>query len=330
MWRSASRALLLGLALWGCASLTGAPGRDPDAELVDVSSRMLGSLIDDKARLLGVAHRLTMAAAPRCGPLARPRVGALLGSGESARNAWVREAGERDHGLSSELRVLRLVPGGAFERAGIQEGDALLAIGDASPGSLGDLRRYLVLQQRDDFSVRIRRGDEERAFSIRLDMACPVLFELSSETILVPRRRDRIVVWVARGLLHYAHSDDRLAAALAHQLAHMLFDLEGQSDLDSELRADRLGLALATGAGYDAAEVIAYWEDVARAHPQLVLPRPRSATRRAILAEFYDHYDLARRMGPLREAVSQLASGPSPARLAGRPGGTGVPDAPAE
>lgn len=321
-------ALVVALALAGCASDPGpAASTASEAELVDFGSQMLGTLIEEKSRLLDVAHRLTTASAERCGSLARPRIGALVGSGGTAETEWLREAMARDHGLTDELRVIHLVPGGAFERAGVRVGDALLSIDGKTPRSLGALRQTLLAERLALFRLRFRRGDREWASTLRLDLACPVQFELAAEAELLVRTRDKIIALVPRGLLVYAETDDRLAAALAHQLAHILYDVAGQTDRAAEQRADRHGIALAALADFDPSEAIPYWEDMARVYPWLVLPRPDVARpvagrvpfggspreRRRWIAWYHDHHDLARRMGGLRRALAADGNAGPPA-----------------
>jgi hypothetical protein len=112
-------------------------------------------------------------------------------------------------------------------------------------------------------------------------------------------------------LVLYAQDDDVLAAALAHALAHLLFDDGAVDDLAAEQRADQMGILLAGAAGYDVDATVGYWEEMARAYPWIVAPRRSRGFGRDSFRSFgarvlYDHHDLARRMPGIRARVAEV------------------------
>lgn len=111
----------------------------------------------------------------------------------------------------------------------------------------------------------------------------------------------------------YASDDDVLAAAMAHAMAHALFNKRNESPIENERRADRVGIETASLAGFDVRKTIDYWEDLARAYPYLINPDPghrsvkRSRTwsgRRGSPARgHHGHYEIAKRFRDIRAFV---------------------------
>jgi predicted Zn-dependent protease len=128
-----------------------------------------------------------------------------------------------------------------------------------------------------------------------------VILDFALAPALVPWKASTFVGGVPLGLVQFLDDDSELAAVLSHQLAHLLFDREGDDLIARELRADRLGLYVAARAGYDVSAAPRAWEKIASEVPYVIFT-PESALQDL----FFPHAMLALRMDPLRAAVQEI------------------------
>jgi hypothetical protein len=315
--RGQSRPLLGCLALlasWGCVSNTPDPNKEAIAEELNaVASELFVDLIVEKSRLLDMQYRLNLARAESCESVARPQFGVLTGSSSTLDEDYLKEVAARDGIVAEALTIVHVVSGSPFGAAGMRVGDEILEINAQIVESHSQLVE-LRMRSTTATSTRVRflRDQEEMTLEIPVETACPTIFQLAaSESLLT--RSNRAVIQVPRGLVAYAQDDDLLAAALAHGMAHALFDREDQTHFQNEERADSLGIETAAMAGFDVSPTIGYWEDIARAYPYFVLPHPtervKSRDRRiTTLIEGWGrqpHYEIAKRFPGIRHYVKR-------------------------
>jgi len=280
----------------------------------------VASLVEDRRRLLEIEYALATATAQRCGALARPHAGVLLTQAEAFEDAALRESLVEDFDPGQHTTVVYAVPGGPFDRAGIRPGDRLLEIDGKSLDSPAHFIE--TLHETNELSlveIRLQRGTAQQDVTVGLDAACPVLTSVSLSQRLITHQPRRLHVSVPLGVIRLLPDVDTLAVAVAHEVAHALFDDPGDTWLVQEQHADRNGLLLAAEAGFDPAGALAYWERVAVEYPWLIAA-PSSAKGSPASEEFagYTHYGIGARLQAIRATVEELET--QHTRIRARPG----------
>lgn len=276
----------------------------------EVGAEMMAELVEVRSRILDIEYALTTRVAANCGELARPRAGVLLSKHESFEDARLRRVASQTLEVGDALTIVHLVPGTPLERAGLKRGDQIVSVDDIMLKSAEDLID-LSHGNSENRPVHIgfRRGDELREVVVQLAPACPVYFALASTAMAVPWQEGELVVAIPFGLVTFAESEDELAVAAAHQLAHVMYDGEGIDERELESRADHMGILFAHAAGFDVSVAPRYWERVALEYPWLISGRSsgsrRDRNRVNRLTEFdrYPHGGIAERMEGIRAAV---------------------------
>lgn len=279
----------------------------------EIGADMLGDLLSDRGRVLDIEYRLVRTARMKCGDLVRPHAGAVAASEASFDDDSVRAVAADMVGTDADVRLVHVTPGGSFAKAGLRAGDEVLEIDGQALASGADLDRYLLAEPRASVSVLFRRGESTpQTVQVALDPACPIRFQLVPSASLVPWQSSRLLLHVSDTLVRSV-DDDTLAVAMAHQVAHALFDQPTDDAVAAEDRADRIGLELATLSGFDVEGAPRYWEEVAIEHPRLIGPADSmwkplawSAERRHWWAP-PQHPEIALRLPAIREISS---SGP--------------------
>jgi len=320
--RSSTRNFLLAMstsfALCGCGGPIRPPPMTPteiSEEVEEIGGEMIDELVAARARIQDIEFRLLRAASPLCGQWNRPYVGVLVTEKGSFKERKIREVAGDVLLTSEAVTIVHVARGGSFDRSGLRAGDELISIAGEQIESADDLmKRVLELEVKSTVVVRYRRdGILEGSAMVRMDPACPVRFVYATSPLIVPWQVERVLVAIPLGLLKYATDDATLAVAMAHQLAHALFDKPGDDPLDSEKRADSMGIRIAAAAGFDASVATAYWEGVAAEYPTLIhRESPGTAaiygleTRYEMLA----HGDIARRLEGIRSEIERQAGAP--------------------
>jgi hypothetical protein len=262
-------------------------------------------------RVTTVGYRLATAAAGLCAdsvPLAGVEVHDLSLYGGASR-----DDARRAFGLGDAPQVLAVAAGSPLARAGLEPGDALVAIGSAPvPGGAG-LDRVERIDTALEAGARggmldlvIGHGGAQRTLHAALEKGCPSRFVVrvadSAEA-----EADGHYVEITSGYVELADNDDALALVLGHELAHNIlghrarlerqgvrygiaqhFGRNARLIRETEIEADRLSVDLAARAGFDVTRAIAFRERQWRGLDQTLLrspthpsPRERLATLRA-------------------------------------------------
>ena len=281
-----------------------APGLSPQmAAAADTLTRMAAQ----QDRLYKVAAPLLIQNAELCKGQARN----LLGF--TAKNRWsypgeYNEAAHVAFGMDERLQVTSVLAGSGAARAGLQNGDVLLAAagkplptGKNALSEAGSIFGKIIATQAS-LPMTIARRDNERQIAIPVTRACAFAIELGNADN-VNAYADGSRVLVTRGMIQFARDDDELAFVLARTMAHNMLNhpviqrnqatigsiidnlrsiapdtslLIGSGGIkampaDADAAADRLGIYLAARAGYDTSDAPAFWKRLAETHPATVL-----------------------------------------------------------
>ncbi len=220
------------------------------------------------ARVAAIGHRLAVANTALCREVVnRP---GLIVHDITQYAPQLRAAARSELGLGDRPTVLAVVQESDARRAGLFGGDIIMAIDGVAvqPGSAdrasyatvarvsGDLARAMT-----DPPATVSVYRKNRAVEVPLhgDAGCASRFELVPGGKLNASADGR-VVQISAKLLEFAGSEDAVAMALAHELAHnalghpALLKARGRSAKNvrlTEEEADRLGLYMVARAGYD-------------------------------------------------------------------------------
>jgi hypothetical protein len=244
-----------------------------------------------------------------------------------------------EFGLDRGPSVLAVVEGSPAAEAGLLAGDLLLSVNGssfASPLRVAEIRdearrRMAVEATEAQLETQLRLGAvtlqisrKGREFSVRLSprSGCPVRVRLAPSPRLNAFAIRGYAIVTTR-LLAAIRSDDELAIALGHEIAHnVLKHMDRLEEMGvpssgmlrrigknaalvraTEAEADRLGLKLAWAAGYDPSAAIPYRRRMEEAHGGS--------------GQFSTHPSAEERERLLREVLAELgvqASDPSPQR----------------
>jgi hypothetical protein len=237
-------------------------------------------------QLATIAHRLVTANAPICAERA-PAPGFVL----HARDQYAPEERARVTaalGFPAPVAVEAVVAGSAAARAGMGEGDGLVAVnGRPLPANEGatassvhrDAARASIESAPADAPLRLtlRRDGQDREVAVPASPGCRSSFELVLGPDLIAHADGATVqigsAWFARV------SDDEVAVLVAHELAHNILGHRARLDAAgvsrgmlaevgrngrlirrTEEEADRLSVHLLRNAGYDPRIAIRFWQ----------------------------------------------------------------------
>ncbi len=286
----------MALARWLIAalSLIAAPATasvDPVlvASLRDLAARDL--------RIASVAYRLQTASVAHCSD--HMRLSGLIVQDASQYRGDLRSAVASVFGLRTLPTVISIVAGSAGDRAGLRAGDAIEAINGADfpeqdgaiHGEQADGERFAAIVdrlddafQKGEVHLRIRRSSETLQITMTGDPACrsDVQLDLGQTR---NAHADGRTISVTQGLLDFTRSDDELAFAIGHELAHNILKhhdyLEstrtshglfrglgsnGRRLRETERQADYWGIYLVAWAGYDPHAAAIFWRRMVRTH----------------------------------------------------------------
>ena len=287
--------------LAGCVG-TGAPALDAETlreAQLEQGRRLAGGALEVRGRLTDLDLALTEASSEFCGRLSRPKLGGIFGS-SAAFSGAARLVAEESFRLGQEPTVAHVTPRGPLDRAQILPGDRILRIEGTAVTTLDQLGKLLEAHPLH-MALTLARGDQMLERTVEPAVACPVNLEFAFSPGLVPFKSSRFVAGVPLGLLNFLDDDSELAVVLSHQVAHLLFDRDGDSLTVREERADRLGLFMVARAGYDVKAAPRAWEKLAAETPYLIF-EPRSE----FVDSFFPHAMLAQRMDGIRAAVQEI------------------------
>lgn len=274
----------------------------------------LAALRTQDRRVLTIGWRLTEAMADLC--RAEPGLGWTLHDLSQYRPG-LRNAVRAVFGLDDrDLGVLALASEGPAARAGVREGDVLVAFGRArfdgrrslpATATHAPLARDLGLIEGETgeapVSVRVRRAGQVVDLVVAPRRHCPWPVQVETSPRLFAAS-DGVRISVSSALAGFAARDDDLAFIVAHEMAHNLHRPEATGQRPGsrarEAEADRIGLILAARAGYETSGAGAFMTALARrAGPRLPWfgGHPPAAERTAALDRLHLWIAAERRAG---------------------------------
>lgn len=233
-------------------------------------------------RLAAIGHRLAVANAPLCDRL-QPASGIVVHA-LAQYDAGERDAVRRVFGFETPVAVEALVPGGPAAQAGVQPGEALIAVeGRPVPtGGEGIADRDAALDLIESeapggvLDLTLRSAGRMRSVAVPTVPACRARFELLLGRGSYAGADGRVVKLGERFLERY--TDEEIAVVAAHELAHVIlrhadrlnaagvdrgllkeFGRNGRLFRRTEREADELGVHLLANAGYDPMAAARFW-----------------------------------------------------------------------
>lgn len=310
---------LLALAAFGGAAASAAA--QPPASAAPAPAP--GSFLrESDHRIVSIVYRLGLAGRAHC-PEPFPLTGLAFHHLGEYRPQDRAEAIAR-YAVDRGIGVLSVVEDSPAARAGLAAGDVLVAVNGSpfpSPAAIAaepdeDLRRDRMSAAEELLEEQLRRGsarlDVLRAGQVRTATLAPVagcpargrLARSGQENAFADGR----YAIMTTGFLGFFRSDDELAVALAHELAHNILrhpqQLEAQGVPKggimrqigrnarlvraTEEEADRLSVRLLAAAGYDLDAIIPFWRRL-YARPdamlQIISAHPSRRARERIIGE---------------------------------------------
>lgn len=225
----------------------------------------------DMERLANVSWRLRVAAGATC-----PRATGLSGITIDHIEAYDkrdRDALQALFAMGESPQIAAVAQDSPAAQAGLRPGDLILAI-DGLPTerivakvqdrTLVSDEVERVLERRDGsgpMSLRIERADKAEERQVRPRLVCAADFEIKTDGSIDAYSGDGRIA-ISTGVIAFARSDDELALVAGHELAHVIYGDDRAKGLSNrrymEDRADLLGAALLTCAGYDKATAVEY------------------------------------------------------------------------
>lgn len=221
-------------------------------------------LKQDMVRLGMIEWRLRSAAASSCSLLAAD-VGLIIDD----RRAYDRKDWpllSRTIGLQDDPLVIGVVGAGPAARAGMREGDAILAVGGQSVTAIVERRKAGALvaealveeiaasDPAQPAALSVRRNGEMLQVRIQPARHCAARLVLVTNGS-VDAHSDSRNVAISTGLIAFARNDDEIALAAGHEMAHIMLHHRKGGGISARRRmeddADSLGLRLMRCAGYD-------------------------------------------------------------------------------
>lgn len=119
--------------------------------------------------------------------------------------------------------IIAVLENSPAQRAGIKEGDVLLSLNDKGISNFRDYYHISNKLNNDQIlRIKISRGKKIINFSFKTES-----IPFNIPVVMVPREdvnaaTDGRAIYVTYGLMNFIHSEDEIAAVLAHELAHIV------------------------------------------------------------------------------------------------------------
>jgi hypothetical protein len=220
---------LIILALSACARpQTAPPAIDAKLQRQEVNKERELAVIEQfqqQKRVYGVSGQLLMGAVPFCGAKIHRIMGFTAANRQAFPVAFRIAVGRAKH-FDDRIMVADVMPGSPAERAGLQEGDFLLGVGDYNTargeGATKDLVTHvaqILAANPAQVTARLQRGDAVFTAAIAPVLACdyPVAI-VPGESINAFATGKAVFVY--QGMVRFAQTDEELATVIGHELAH--------------------------------------------------------------------------------------------------------------
>jgi hypothetical protein len=286
-------------------------------------------------RIVSIVYRLGLGGRAHC-PASFPLTGLAFHHLADYRPED-RAAAAARYGLDRGIGILSVVEGSPAAEARIAAGDVIVSVngnGFPSPHDIANQRRardrramiraaeelFETHLRRGPAALEVRRGTQVRTVTLRPLPGCPARGRLARSDQDGAFADGRYAI-MTTDFLDFFRSDEELAVALAHELAHNILGHPDQLREEgvpnnflrhlgrnarlvraTEVEADRLSVRLLHGAGYDLDAVLPFWRRLlGRLDSRLMVisAHPGMAARERYLSE---------------EIAAVRAAAPAPAR----------------
>lgn len=219
-------ALVLAALLASCAPKTVRPTIDPSLA-ADEAERQREMVVREELAMLrrldDVAVPIMLANAPVCDKTTHI-AGFNVGNVHVIKDKEWRAAWRKAGGLGEHLTVLSVATGGPADRAGLREGDEIVAVnGVTAPFGIDAKERWAEaakpLQEGKPLELKLRRADGEHVLPLFPEQACAYPAALSIDPDVNAYADGKRIV-VLSGMMDFMRSDDDLALIVGHELAH--------------------------------------------------------------------------------------------------------------
>ena len=211
-------------------------------------------------------------------------------------------------GMDERLQVTNVLNGSGAARAGLRQGDTLLAAGGTplppGPDALSQAGAIFgpIMSKQASLPLSVERDGAVRDLTVPVTRACAFVIELGNADN-INAYADGSRVMVTRGMLGFARNDDELAYVVARTMAHnmlghaatqrnaatigsiidnltaitpdtsMLIGSGGIKAMPAadDVAADRLAIYLLARAGYRIEGASAFWKRLAATYPARIL-----------------------------------------------------------
>lgn len=228
-------------------------------------------LRQDMGRLSNVVWRLRLAAGETC-PRSSGQTGITIDH-IGAYNPGDRAALQILFAMGESPQIAAVAQGSPAAQAGLQVGDLLLAI-DGRPAAqvVAEAPDSALVSQEveralerpagsDALTLLIERAGKVAEYKVVPWFVCAAVFVIRTDMGIEAYSGDGQVA-ISTGVIRFARTDDELALVVGHELAHVIARDDRAKSVSSrrhmEDRADLVGAALLTCAGYDEAKAIEY------------------------------------------------------------------------
>jgi hypothetical protein len=245
--------------------------------LKDLQGQAVALQHERQKRITEVWYRLTSANAQFCDS----RVKGSLGVGLGYNGLYAKpfhESYQRLYGIGSTPQIIYMHPKGAAAKAGLREGDQIIAVdGKILPKRSADnidlwLQDNLLPILGRKKQVRLTVQDQQGAKSTTTVYPKPVCrhpIKLLSVNAISASEVDNLRVYITTGMVRFLKNDDQLAWILGHELAHITLHSKGSNE-KSEFLADYVGSYFTARAGYDPEEILEFWQRWAAEDPPAI------------------------------------------------------------
>ena len=320
------------MRLWAFALLlalaTPAASVNSDAKVGGDTQASLLALQRDDQRVADTAWRIASRNADTC-----PKLWAALGVSLHHVSQYApayRAAAQAAFGLDETYpSLLAVAEGSPASAAGLKPNDTLRAVNGADLASTS--KKQITAASYDAVSaamaalealpeqkvaiLSIERGGQRLEISVTPQNVCRSRVELAPGNA-VNANANGLVAQISGRLVNWVGSDDELALVIAHEMAHNLLDhpkrlneksvlsglatsvgLAGKAQRQMELEADRVGIIMAAGAGYNYKIAPDFWARLNSNSPLasfLATTHPTTRARRENAQRVVDDLDVKR------------------------------------
>ncbi len=258
--------------LASCADTAKIPPHSPEmAEREEAALRVSSVEIFKQRleRLIRVHYEISVANVELCGSNVHGSLGAEFDI-ISRHPKEFRDAQTRVFGITDAVTVRIVVPGSVADYAGLLPGDQIIAVDEhnAEDESWIDNTLLPIIHKGNFLTLTVKRPAGTIMIEVRPAMVCSYPVELDFDDDITAKTNG-VTIAVTTGALRFIASDDEVAFAITHEMAHNLLDLHGGYQSD-EFAADQLAGYLMARAGFSVQHAVHFFRRLAVEDPDSI------------------------------------------------------------